>query len=177
LTLRCKLFGEDNPKLATTMNNLATLLQDKGNYREAEFLFRRALGLRRKQLGDEHHEVGTSLHHLSALLYLEGQYAEAEKTARQAIETYQKSLKPDHWMIHRSKINLGACLIKLKRYREAEEQLLAGYAGLEAAQDARPAEIRKATGRLIELYESWGKPEKAKPYYALPHTNPEKSRK
>jgi hypothetical protein len=31
--------------------------------------------------------------------------------------------------------------------------------------------------RFIELYESWGKPEKANPYRALPHANPDKSKK
>ncbi len=169
LALRRKLFGEENPRLATTMNNLATLLQDKGNYEEAGDLFRQALSMRRKQLGDEHHEVGTSLHNLAALLYHRGEYEEAEKMERQAIDTYQKSLKPDHWMIHRSQTNLGACLIRLKRYREAEEQLLAGYAGLQAAD--RHAQAQKAASRLIELYELWGKPEKAIPYHTLPKAN------
>jgi serine/threonine-protein kinase len=172
-----KLFGEEHPRLSNTMNNLATLLRDKGNYEESEALFRGALAMRRKQYGDEHPRVGTSLRNLGTLLYLKGNYNEAEKTQRQAIETYQKSLKPDHWMIHQSRSDLGACLIKLKRYREAEEQLLAGYAGLKAAQDARPAETQKAVTRLIELYESWGKPEKADSYRDPPHINSNKPKK
>ena len=133
--------------------------------------------MRRRLLGDEHREVGTSLSDLGALLYLKGEYDEAGETERQAIDTFQKSLKPDHWMIHRSRSNLGACLVKLKRYSEAEEQLLAGYAGLKAALGERHAQTQKAVSRLIELYESWGKPEKANPYRALPHANPDKSKK
>ena len=159
------------------MNNLATLLQDKGAYKEAEALFRRSLAMRRKLLGDEHHEVGTSLLNLADLLRLMGEYDESEKMSRQAIATYQKSLKPDHWMIHRGESLLGGCLIKLKRYREAEEQSLAGYAGLKAALGDRHAQTQQAVGRLIELYESWGKPEKANSYRALPHVNPNKPKK
>ena len=172
-----KLFGEEHPRMAGTMNNLATLLRDKGEYEESETLFRQALAMRRRQLGDGHPRVGTSLHNLGTLLYLKGEYDEAEKTQRQAIETYQKSLKPDHWMIHQSRRDLGACLVKLKRYREAEEQLLAAYAGLKATLGDQHAQTQKAVSHLIELYESWGKPEKANPYRALPHANPGKSKK
>ncbi|HEU0174408.1 MAG TPA: serine/threonine-protein kinase [Blastocatellia bacterium] len=172
-----KLFGEEHPRMAGTMNNLATLLRDKGDYEESEALFRQALAMRRRQLGDGHPRVGTSLHNLGTLLYLKGEYDEAEKTQRQAIDTYQKSLKPDHWMIHQARSDLGACLVKLKRYHEAEEQLLEGYAGLKAALGDQHAQTQKAVSHLIELYESWGKPEKANLYRALPHANPGKSKK
>ena len=70
-------------------------------------------------------------------------------------------------MIHRGVSNIGACLIKLKRYREAEEQLLSGYAGLKAAMGDQHAQTQKTVNRLIELYESWGKPDLAEPYRAL----------
>lgn len=171
LTLRRKLFGQEHPKLATTMNNLATLLLNKGSYEEAGTLFLQALEMRRKELGDDHPEVGTSQFNLGVLLYVKGEYAEAEKLHRQSIETYRKSLKPDHWLIQRSRINLGACLIKLKRYHEAETELVAGYTGLKAALGDRHAQTQKALKRLIELYDSWGKPEKAMPYRALSQAN------
>jgi serine/threonine-protein kinase len=174
LTLPHKPFGEEHPYLATTMSNLAALYRDKGDYEEAGALYRQSLAMRRRLLGDEHPDVGATLYGLAVLLYLKGEYAEAEKTERQAIDTYQKSLKPDYWRIHRSRSHLGACLVKLKRYREAEEQLLAGYAGLKAALGDQHAETQKAVSRLIELYQSWGKPEKANPYHALPHANSDK---
>ena len=133
--------------------------------------------MRRKLLGDGHPDVGVSLYSLAVLLYLKGEYAEAEKMERQAIDTYLKSLQPDHLRIFRSRSHLGACLVKLRRYREAEEPLLSGYAGLKATLGDQHVETQKAVGRLIELYESWGKPEKADPYRALPHINPNKPNK
>ncbi|HEX5082600.1 MAG TPA: tetratricopeptide repeat protein, partial [Blastocatellia bacterium] len=146
--------------------NLATLLQDKGNYKEAEIYFQKSLAIRRRKLGDDHQEVGTSLHNLGGLLYLKGEYAESEKLERQSIGVYQKSLKPDHWMIYRSRRGIGECLIKLKRYREAEVELLTAFAGLKAALGDRHAQTRKTAGRLIELYEAWGKPDQAETYRA-----------
>jgi serine/threonine-protein kinase len=167
IALRIKLFGEEHPKLATTMNNLATLLRDKGNYKDAELLFWKALEIRRRKLGEDHQEVGTSLRNLGGGFYLKGEYDKAEKFQRQAIDVYQKSLKPDHWMIHRSRSSLGECLVRLRRYREAEEELLTAFAGLKAALDDRHAETRKAVSRLIDLYESWSKPDQAQPYRAM----------
>jgi eukaryotic-like serine/threonine-protein kinase len=176
LALLSKLPGEDYWYFLT-MNELAESLREEGNYKEAGTLCRQALTMHRRLLGDEHSSVGDDLHDLAVLLYLEGEYAEAEKTERQAIETYQKTLAPEHWRIQRCRSALGACLVKLKRYREAEEQLLASYAGLKAGRGAQHMETQKAVCHLIELYESWGKPEMANPYLALPHAYPGKSKK
>jgi len=166
-----QLFGE-NYSFLITMRNLAKLLQDKGSYREAGALYREALIRGRKLSGDAHQSVGWNLHDLAVLLYLEGQYAEAEKTERQAIDIFQKSFKPDQWWIRRSRSHLGACLVKLNRYPEAEEQLLPAYAGLKATFGEQNEDTRKTVSHLIELYEAWGKPEKADPYRALSHANP-----
>src|SRR5262245_44669329 len=131
--------------------------------------------MRCKTLGEGHPEVGASQYSLGVLLYLKGEYHKAEKAQRQSIETYKKSLKPDHWLINRSQCDLAACIIKLRRYRKAEELLLAGYAGLKAALGDRHAQTQRAVGRLIELYESWDKREKADHYRDLPHADPDKS--
>jgi serine/threonine protein kinase/tetratricopeptide (TPR) repeat protein len=177
LTLRRKLLGEDHPKLAVTMNNLATLLRDQGKYDEAESLFRQSMALRRKHLGENHAEVGSSLYNIATLLSLQGQHAEAEKMYRQAIEVYQKSLTPDHWLIHRSRSSLGASQTKLKRYREAEAELLTAFAGLKAALGDEHLQTQKAVSHLIELYDSWGKPEKVDSYRALSRVAPDQSKK
>jgi len=168
LESRRKLFGENNVRLVSTMSNLAILLDAKGDYEAGEALQRQALGIQRKALGEDHRYVGTSLNNLAGLLYHQGQYAEAEKLQREAIAIYQKSLGAEHWMIQRSRSHLGACLTKLGRYPEAEEQLLAAYPGLKTTRGEQHALTRTAVSRLLELYEAWGKPDRAAPYRALP---------
>jgi serine/threonine-protein kinase len=168
LAMRRKLFGENQVRLTSTMSNLATLLAARGDYDGGEALQRQALAIQRKQLGEDHRHVGTSLNNLATILCHKGQCAEAENLQQQAIAIYQKSLKPEHWMIQRSRSHLGDCLTKLKRYSEAEEQLLVAYAGLKAVRGEQHALTRKTVSRLIELYEAWGKPDRAAPYRALP---------
>lgn len=168
MALRRKLFGDSHPRLATTMHNLGTLLREKGNYAEAETLFRQAIEIRRKALGEENSETATSIYNLAAVYLDQGRYDEAAKLGQQALDICLKTLKPDHWLVNRARSFLGACLTKLKWYPEAEAQLLTGYAGLKAERGEQHALTRKTASRLVELYESWGKPERAAFYRNLP---------
>jgi tetratricopeptide (TPR) repeat protein len=47
------VLGPDHPDVATALNNLASLLQDKGDYADAEPLYRRALAIAETTLGPE----------------------------------------------------------------------------------------------------------------------------
>ncbi|MFQ6674497.1 MAG: tetratricopeptide repeat protein [Fidelibacterota bacterium] len=64
-------------------------------------------------------------------------------------------------------VNLGACLKGLARYEEAEPVLL------RALPEPREYGVRQAYGRqeailrIVDLYEKWGKPDKAAEYRAL----------
>ncbi len=60
-------FGPNDPRLATTLNNLALFYNTQGRYAEAEPLYKRALAIREKALGPEHPHVAASLNNLAAL--------------------------------------------------------------------------------------------------------------
>ena len=61
-------FGPRDPRLATTLNNLAEIHRAQGKYAEAEPLYKRALAIDEKALGSDHLDVATDLNNL-ALLY------------------------------------------------------------------------------------------------------------
>ena len=52
-------FGPQDPRLATSLNNLAEAYRLEGRYGKAEPLHRRALAIREVALGPEHPDVGT----------------------------------------------------------------------------------------------------------------------
>ena len=54
LAIREKALGPEHPLTATTLNNLAVLLQDQGDLAGARSLNERALAIREKALGPEH---------------------------------------------------------------------------------------------------------------------------
>ncbi len=71
-------FGEQDTRLATSLNNLAALYRAQGKYTKAEPLSQRALAIDEKALGPEHPSVATSLNNLAELYPTQGKYAEAE---------------------------------------------------------------------------------------------------
>ena len=69
-----KTLGEGHPEYAIDLNNLAGLLQDKGDYVGAEPLYRDAVAVMEAALGAEHPNSKTLRENLEGFL--------AEKAAR-----------------------------------------------------------------------------------------------
>ena len=79
----------------------------------------------------------------------------------------QRSLnQPGHWAIYNAQSGYGSCLLLARRYQEAEKELLAAHAGLADALGADHSRAVWAKERLVELYNAWGRPEKAAEYRA-----------
>jgi hypothetical protein len=61
---------------------------------------------------------------------------------------------------------LGACLLAESKFAEAEPLIVSGYEGLKARETRIPppvakARLTEAEGRVVRLYEFWGKTVKA----------------
>jgi hypothetical protein len=88
----------------------------------------------------------------------------AEPLLREALAGYEKSL-PDNWNRYNVQTLLGASLAGQKKYSDAEPLLLSGYDGMLQRESTIPAanrsELTVAGSRISEMYENWGKPEKA----------------
>ena len=80
-----RLRRPEDPKFATSLNNLAVLYDDMGDYAKAEPLYQQALRIRQKVLGPEHPSTATSLNNLAALYKEMGEYPKAEPLYQQAL--------------------------------------------------------------------------------------------
>ncbi len=72
LRIREKVFGPEHTDVATSLNNLANLLQKTGEFAASKPLYQRALRIWEKALGPEHPDVVTSLENLAALEFTLG---------------------------------------------------------------------------------------------------------
>jgi Tetratricopeptide repeat len=77
LTLR-KQLGVDHPDTLCSMNNLAEVLSQQGNYAEAEAMHQQTLKLKEDVLGKDHPNTLSSMIGLAVGLSQQGKYAEAE---------------------------------------------------------------------------------------------------
>lgn len=72
-------FGEEDPRLALSLNNLAAMYHEQGKYTLAEPLYKRALDIYEKIHGEIHADVALSHHNLALLYSARKMYPVAEK--------------------------------------------------------------------------------------------------
>ena len=75
----------DHLNVATSLNNLAELYRNQGNYAQAEPLYKRSLAIMESILGPEHPDVATNLNNLAMLYHAQGHYAQAEPLYKRSL--------------------------------------------------------------------------------------------
>jgi len=167
LAIERELLGEEHPDVASTKTHFAYVLDYKGDYKEAEVFFNDAVTLRRKLVKSKNADVtdvAESLRGLGEVLTDEGRAERAEGSLREALQIVRKAFPQRHPEIAETESAFAACLIGLRKYSEAESLLLESYPILRFTRSDRYPETQRARRHLVELYEAWGKPEKAAPY-------------
>ena len=79
-------FGEEDARLALSLNNLAAIYHTMGKYTMAEPLYTRSLDIKKKLHGEVHEEVALNLHNLAVLFSARRMYPVAEKYYKQTID-------------------------------------------------------------------------------------------
>jgi tetratricopeptide (TPR) repeat protein len=144
--------------------DLGMNLLNQQKYADAEPLLREALAMFRKRDGEASpHAVGT-MAWLGLNLLKQRKYADAEPVLRECLKVREQN-QPDDWTTFSTKSLLGGALLGQGRYAEAAPLITQGYEGMKAraARIPPPGQPRlcEAAGRVIQLYEAWGQPEKA----------------
>ena len=85
----------NDPELAQALGNLAGLLQEEGNTKEALRLYERALAVRRKIFGDRHRQVAESWHQVARARLGLHDTAGALEAARTGVDTFRAVVAPD----------------------------------------------------------------------------------
>ena len=147
-----------------TMLELVQLYQEHDHPSVAEPLVVRVVEIWRRRPDVKGEQRPFALNLLSRNLLLQGRHAEAESAACESMMFYQRILS-DHWGHFDSESLLGASLIGQKKYAEAEPLLLSAYNGLESRESSvapwLKLRVPQAGGRIVQLYDAWGKPAKA----------------
>ena len=89
-------LSPDDPKIARSLSLLAMLYKYKGQYAQAEPLFKRALTIDEKVFGEDDASVAIILGNLAELYIHQGQYAQAEPLFKRALAIDEKNFGRDH---------------------------------------------------------------------------------
>jgi serine/threonine protein kinase/Tfp pilus assembly protein PilF len=168
LAMRRDIYGEEHPAVATTLQNLGVLNQRLGNYDAAESYYSQSLTMRRKLLGEEHPHVSNSLLGLGSLFIDKGEPSRAEPLLGRSLELRRAADPVNELRIANAESMLGGCLTALGRFEEAESLLVRSHPVIESSTRPSPAQKQEALDRVIELYERWGKTDRAEAYRSRP---------
>ncbi|MBY0358710.1 MAG: tetratricopeptide repeat protein [Candidatus Obscuribacterales bacterium] len=83
-------FGEEDHRLALSLNNLAAIYHAEGKYTMAEPLYQRALDLRVRIHGESHPDIALNHHNMAVLYSARRMYPVAEKHYKAALEMKEK---------------------------------------------------------------------------------------
>jgi tetratricopeptide (TPR) repeat protein len=147
------------------VGNLCTCLEDLGRLGEAASWRRRWLAAAKEQFGAESAEYAGSLSEFGERLLLHEKYADAESILRECLDISRKT-QPEAWTTYYAQSMLGESLLGRGKHPEAEPDLLQGYEGLKSRERQIPQllaryRVAEALGRVVRLYEAWGKPKQA----------------
>jgi tetratricopeptide (TPR) repeat protein len=104
---------------------------------------------------------GASLVLRSEALMEEGRFEEAAALLRGCLASRQKTLPEGHWLVADTMSRLGGAVASGGKFDQAEPLLLEGYAGMSDNRRVPLNRKREAIERLIQLYQSWDKPDRA----------------
>jgi tetratricopeptide (TPR) repeat protein len=159
LSIDRKALGESR-SVAITLSNLGSLNLERGQLPLSEDYHRQALVLAKKMYGENNPELADYFERLGVVLTKEKQFAEAEANLRKALSLRLLQFAPNHFRVATTNSFLGACLADQKKFKEAEPLLVESYPIIKK-HFGNVRETREAGLRLIALYESWGKKDKA----------------
>ncbi len=163
--------------LTTAQNNLASLYWEQARYQEAIPLLEQALSCRAALLAklpedasiQRRHRLElkllTTQNNLAGNYTMVGEFDKAEPLVKEAVVRGRVVLPPDDDRLAYFLLTYGRLLVKTKRYAAAEPLLEESLRINVASFGKNHKWTKEVVETLIELYTSWGRPEKAKQYY------------
>jgi serine/threonine protein kinase/Tfp pilus assembly protein PilF len=120
LNLATTVYGQDDPELASALDNMGAAFYRQGKPVEAEAMERQVLAMRVKALGTNNPEVAKSLVNLAVFLQGAGKLPEAETVSRQALTASQRLYGNENQLTFAA-LNSLACALWLEgKSTEAE---------------------------------------------------------
>jgi serine/threonine protein kinase/Tfp pilus assembly protein PilF len=125
-----RILGDDHPRVATHLHNLAVVAQNMGDLRQAEALYRDAIARQERAYGSEHPETAGARGNYGLLLRREGRLQEAEPLLRSALSVTLKLYGPENYNVAYARVSLAMLLEDEGNLKGAESeyrQALATY--------------------------------------------------
>jgi len=160
-----QVLGSEHPATAASLNNLASLLQDQGDYQGARALCERALAIYEKALGPDHPVTATTLNNLAFVLKSLGDYTGARPLYERVLAIREKTQGAEHPDTAASLNNLAGLLYAQDDYEGARRLYERALSVSEKALGAEHPDTATSLNNLAGLLYAQGDYVRARPLF------------
>jgi eukaryotic-like serine/threonine-protein kinase len=116
------VLGDDHPRVAMHLHNLAVVAQNMGDLELAETLYRDAIRRKERAYGVGDPQTADAIDNYGLMLQREGRLAEAEPLLRSALAMTLSQYGPDHYKVGYARVSLGILLHDQGKLAAAESE-------------------------------------------------------
>ena len=149
-----------------SLNEQARQYERRGQYQQAEPLYREALTRREKQFGANHLAVAAASDNLGNAYLRTGAYQLAEAQYQRSLAIREQKLKPNHPEIAASLKGLGSVYVRTREYAKAETYLQRALELQEKTLGANHRALAETLNNFGDMYVLQAAYAKAEPFHA-----------
>ena len=160
ISIKQQLLGNEDPRLATSLDNAGVLFFVRGEYERARQHYQRALAILSAAAASEPRyeaELGKVHSHLGPLYQELGQYSTAREHYEQALRAFLKAVPRDDQQVAMTRNNLATLMVKIGDYEEASTLYAQALAALETRLGAEHPLIASGKHNVAELNQRMGR--------------------
>lgn len=157
--------GRSSKPAAATINNLGSVMFERGRWKEARDYYTRALSIWEKTLGEDSPEVSAVLTNLAVLYQSRGALGKAAGLMDRAMRIDEKVFPADHPRIANDLVNAGSIAAARGRLVEAEQLVMRSAAMFEKSLPPTHPDLGAAMAHLADIYRTQGRLEDAEKMY------------
>jgi serine/threonine protein kinase/Tfp pilus assembly protein PilF len=117
-----RVLGDDHPRVAMHLVNLALTAQSLGDLKKADELYREAILREERIYGQRSPQTAAAKGNYGSLLQLEGRFQEAEAQLRSALDIRLSHYGPNHYLVGYTRVSLGILLHEERDLAGAEDE-------------------------------------------------------
>jgi serine/threonine protein kinase len=156
-----RVLGEDHPRVAMHLHNLAVVAQNTGDLQKAEALYRDAIRRKERAYGAQDAQTAAAKGNYGSLLQREGRLEEAEPLLRSALALTLAQYGPNHNYVGYARVSLAMLLHDEGNLKDAESEYRQALAVYDKSLPPNHQWRAAALMHLARLLVDHGHPEEA----------------
>ncbi|MFH1051414.1 MAG: CHAT domain-containing tetratricopeptide repeat protein [bacterium] len=157
--------GGNSPEYAEVLGDLGFLYDARGDYKQAELLYKEALERKRRLYKNDHPDLAQGINNMAVFYYTRVDYKKAEPMYIEALEMYRRLFKNDHPDLAQGINNIAGFYKDIGDYKQAETLFIEALEMRRGLFKGDNPELANSINSMAYFYNGRGDYKLAEPLY------------